>query len=65
MIPIQKLGIDWPSIDTVVIEPSHAVPRLIAAKTPSGMASRSASNMAKNVSSIVAGRASRTISIAG
>ena len=35
MIPIQKLGIDWPSIDTVVIEPSHAT-SIDHAKTQEG-----------------------------
>ena len=39
MIPSQKLGIDWPSMAMVMIEPSSALPRLSAAKTPRGMAS--------------------------
>ncbi len=65
MIPIQKLGIDWPSIENVVIDPSHAVPRLIAARTPKGIARISASTIEKTVSSIVAGSASSTICIAG
>ena len=65
MIPIQKLGIDCPSMDIVVIDPSHAVPRLMAASTPRGIARRSANTMAKRVSSMVAGSASRTISMAG
>ena len=65
MIPIQKLGIDWPNIASVMIPPSTAVPRYSAAKTPNGMASEMARNIENSVNSIVAGNAPSTIPMAG
>ena len=52
MIPSQKLGMDCPSMANVVTEPSQAVPRLMAASTPRGMASERAMSMEKSVNSI-------------
>ena len=38
MIPSQKFGMDWPNMAKVVMEPSQAVPRCMAARIPNGMA---------------------------
>ncbi len=52
--PSQKAGMETPSIAVVVATTSHALPCLMAAKTPSGTPMTMATSMAASVSWIVA-----------